>query len=662
MPDVKFSNLYPYTDFHELNLDWVIKEVKFWSERVGKSIQKIELTGTVGLVDTYTITYSDGTTSTFDVTNGNGIASVAKTGTAGLVDTYTITFQDGSTTTFEVHNGTASIDPTLTMSDYAADAKATGDRFETIENNISDKNDIYLWTNGYLNTSGNVAAQSSSEEKVTEFIPIYNGMSFTVKMEKTGSQQFWFAYCIYDTSYNLLGSRYTETSMSSTYERTITISNSSVSFIRFSYRSYGGDVTIEIARSPKNDVFILGNLFDPMYNPRYNASYMELRRGSCESVSANDVVSYSQPTYRVFTPKVQTITTPLTFIANSGFRFYLFVKAPGAPSYSGSGWQTFYQMNVIGTKYAFTIARSSDNTSEIADIKTFGEQIGFDNPIKTVISDWENLEKSRIEQVAISGRTLSRVRSIAHRGLDYIAPENTMPAFQMAAKAGFPCIEVDVAMTSDNVAVLLHDSTINRTARNSDGTAIGTTINIYDITYTQALTYDFGIFMGSQYAGTKIPTLKEFLTFCRNTGIHPYIELKYNANWNQTTLLTAVTNAIKETGMLGHVSIISFIHGYLNDLVPNYLPNERIGVLTGALSSGEITYAAGLKTATNEIFMDSSSAGSSEIAAAIANDIPVELYTLNDEAGIIGADPYISGITSDLLVAGIVLYNHSAGV
>ena len=127
MPDVRFSNQYPYTDFHELNLDWVIKEVKFWSERVGKSIQSITLTGTVGLVDTYTITYSDGTTSTFNVTNGNGITSVAKTGTVGLVDTYTITFQDGNTSTFTVKNGAAAVDPTLTLQDYAADAKATGD-------------------------------------------------------------------------------------------------------------------------------------------------------------------------------------------------------------------------------------------------------------------------------------------------------------------------------------------------------------------------------------------------------------------------------------------------------------------------------------------------------------------------------------------------------
>ena len=36
----------------------------------GKSIQKIEKTSTQGLVDTYTITYTDATTSTFTITNG----------------------------------------------------------------------------------------------------------------------------------------------------------------------------------------------------------------------------------------------------------------------------------------------------------------------------------------------------------------------------------------------------------------------------------------------------------------------------------------------------------------------------------------------------------------------------------------------------------------
>lgn len=203
MPDVKFSNLYPYTDFHELNLDWVIKEVKFWSERVGKSIRKIELTGTVGLVDTYTITYSDGTTSTFDVTNGNGIASIAKTGTAGLVDTYTITFQDGNTTTFEVHNGTASIDDTLTLQGYAADAKATGDNIGALTEKITatitavsgpttkettvtiTKNRTYRYTN---NTSGsvNLSIRKADQTLVTVTSSIAAGKTYTFTASVSG--------------------------------------------------------------------------------------------------------------------------------------------------------------------------------------------------------------------------------------------------------------------------------------------------------------------------------------------------------------------------------------------------------------------------------------------------------------------------------------------
>ena len=84
---------------------------------IGVGIASIEKTGTSGLVDTYTITYTDQTTSTFNVTNGQdglngtdgedgrGIVNITKTATAGLVDTYTITYTDGTTSTFNVTNG-----------------------------------------------------------------------------------------------------------------------------------------------------------------------------------------------------------------------------------------------------------------------------------------------------------------------------------------------------------------------------------------------------------------------------------------------------------------------------------------------------------------------------------------------------------------------------
>lgn len=79
------------------------------SDGVSPAVQVTEITGG------HRVTVTDATgTHTFDVMDGaqgdpgetgNGIASIVKTGTAGLVDTYTITYTDGSTTTYTVTNG-----------------------------------------------------------------------------------------------------------------------------------------------------------------------------------------------------------------------------------------------------------------------------------------------------------------------------------------------------------------------------------------------------------------------------------------------------------------------------------------------------------------------------------------------------------------------------
>lgn len=71
----------------------------------GKGIQSISKTSTSVLTDTYTITYSDGATTTFTVVNGRGINTISKTSTSGLVDTYTIAYNDNTTSTFTVTNG-----------------------------------------------------------------------------------------------------------------------------------------------------------------------------------------------------------------------------------------------------------------------------------------------------------------------------------------------------------------------------------------------------------------------------------------------------------------------------------------------------------------------------------------------------------------------------
>ena len=85
----------------------------------GRGIQEIAGPVSAGNVDTYTIHYTDGTTSTFTVTNGLdgaaaaagvGIQSITKTGTSGLEDTYTITYTNGTTSTYTVTNGAPGAD------------------------------------------------------------------------------------------------------------------------------------------------------------------------------------------------------------------------------------------------------------------------------------------------------------------------------------------------------------------------------------------------------------------------------------------------------------------------------------------------------------------------------------------------------------------------
>lgn len=78
----------------------------------GAGVRSVEKTGTSGTVDTYTITFTDGNTATFTVTNGSSIDTIALTDTSGLVDTYTITLTDGSTSTFTVTNGESQTVPT----------------------------------------------------------------------------------------------------------------------------------------------------------------------------------------------------------------------------------------------------------------------------------------------------------------------------------------------------------------------------------------------------------------------------------------------------------------------------------------------------------------------------------------------------------------------
>ena len=240
------------------------------------------------------------------------------------------------------------------------------------------------------------------------------------------------------------------------------------------------------------------------------------------------------------------------------------------------------------------------------------------------------------------------VKAVNHRGYSAESPENTIPAYIMSKRKGFTYVECDVSFTSDGVAVLLHDATIDRT---SDGSG-----DISSMSYAQVLQYDFGSWFSAEYAGVKIPTFTEFIVLCKRLGLHPYIELKSNGSYTQAQI-TQIVKEVELCGMEGKVTYISFNNTFLG-YVKNADASARLGLLANPLNSSKISQAVALKTTTNEVFLDAklSTVTTSLINSCISNGLPLEVWTVNTEEEILGMPSYVSGVTSDGLIAGKVLY------
>lgn len=246
----------------------------------------------------------------------------------------------------------------------------------------------------------------------------------------------------------------------------------------------------------------------------------------------------------------------------------------------------------------------------------------------------------------------ANVLSVNHRGYSTEAPENTLPAYILSKKKGFNYVETDICFTSDNVPVLLHDSTIDRTSNGSG--------NINELTYAQVREYDFGSWKSAAYAGTKIPSLAEFLYLCKSIMLHPYIELKGGANTYTQAQIQQIVDMVHSYGLKGKVSYISFSSVFLG-YVKDHDSEARLGFLKSSYTSSDIATCNGLKTTKNKVFYDVyyGSATQSVCDALRAENIPIEAWTVNSADAMLGLNKYVSGITSDNLIAGKVLYDNS---
>ena len=138
----------------------------------------------------------------------------------------------------------------------------------------------------------------------------------------------------------------------------------------------------------------------------------------------------------------------------------------------------------------------------------------------------------------------------AHRGASGYAPENTLPAFAMAADMHADGVELDIQLTKDGEIVVCHDERVDRTS-NAKG-------NIRDFTLDELKKLDFS--NGKlAYEGVQIPTMREVCDLLKPTGLTINIELK-TGEYFYPSIEEKIVKLIHECGMEKKVIYSSFNH------------------------------------------------------------------------------------------------------
>ena len=118
-------------------------------------------------------------------------------------------------------------------------------------------------------------------------------------------------------------------------------------------------------------------------------------------------------------------------------------------------------------------------------------------------------------------------RLVAHRGGGSLAPENTLAAIRMGQSLGFRAHEFDVKLTADDVAVLLHDETLERTT-NGRGRAA-------DLPWAKLKALDAGSWHSEAFRGEAPPSFEDAARLLLSKGTMAHIEIKPTPGFDRET-------------------------------------------------------------------------------------------------------------------------------
>lgn len=171
-------------------------------------------------------------------------------------------------------------------------------------------------------------------------------------------------------------------------------------------------------------------------------------------------------------------------------------------------------------------------------------------------------------------------RIFAHRGASGYAPENTLEAFDLAARMGAHGVELDVHICRSGELVVAHDETVDRVA---DGTGM-----IRNLSLSELKSMRFNR-THPEYPDARLPMLSEVFELLRPTGLSVNIELK-NSIVDYPELEQKVLELAAKEFDLGRVLFSSFNHHSMLRMKQLY-PSVPCGLLYEAVLLNPWEYA-----------------------------------------------------------------------
>lgn len=249
----------------------------------------------------------------------------------------------------------------------------------------------------------------------------------------------------------------------------------------------------------------------------------------------------------------------------------------------------------------------------------------------------------------------SQIRSISRLGYDVYSektpPEQSEESYRLAVENGFTILLCDLCFTKDSVPVCFHDENINRIARDENGQELENDIKIADLTYEEILKYDFGIYKGEQYKGTRILKLEEKLRLAQRLNTELYIEIKSGTK-------SEIGKAVNLSRQFG-LKISWAGTTYEECLAVVEADNTaRISTMPRIIRDTEIQELLSLKRENNEVFFFTYDTAilTDEVLNKLRDErIPFEMGTIDSEVEIVNYltenYQYCTGVESNRIVA-----------